>query len=139
MKKLATLLFSLIVLTSCEDIEVKNPRTNREFKSTSTPVKKDTVIVRDTISVKTIARYECKYPVIVSKILLLKRTEVLKKEERDISFYSTSFIDLYDVDKTHDSILKYYDKTIDTLIEKAALKGNIHYNNIGKTTGKIID
>ena len=145
MKKiLLSSLASLILLVSCDDTAYRVPQ---KFKKTgsnqkSTKNTKDSTLViidSDTIkSIDTLPNYKCKYPDVVQKILLEKRTQIFMKEERDISFYSKSFLDVFEVDKTHSSILIYYDKLVDSAVVKISLRGKIDFGNITSKDGVII-
>lgn len=146
-KILLSLLMCSIALVSCDDLiplnkptekfnETGSNRRKKNLQTDSTTI--DTNLVKPVV-VKipdTTQYYKCKYPDVVQKILLVKRTSIFEKEARDISFYSKNFLDVFDVEKTHKSILMYYDKIIDSSLIKISLKGKIDFSNI--STGNSI-
>lgn len=143
----AILAFFAITLVSCDEIPIRNPGSfNKTGTTKKSRVKSDTtnipviVVQNDTIDimVDSFANYKCKYPTVVQKILLEKRTQIFIKEARDINFYSKAFLDVFEIEKTHSSILMYYDNLVDSAIVKLSLKGEINFANLASNTGLII-
>jgi hypothetical protein len=101
------------MLFSCEDIPLRGPDFNQTgsskkskrkhgviIKDSTSTVQHDTIVKSDTVTIEKTIAYKCKYPDLVQKILLEKRTQIFEKEGRDISFYSDAFLDIFDVEKT---------------------------------------
>ena len=142
MKKIIFML-SILLFSSCYEQELNQPTTGRKKrkKVETEEVVKDTIktVEHDTIvqQIKEPA-YKCKYPDLVSKILISKRTKIFQKEGRDASYYSNDFLDIFEIDKTNPEILKFYDAQIDSLVEKLSNKGALNFDAIAKDSGTII-
>lgn len=145
MKTIFSVIAISLLFSSCYEQELNKPDPRRKKKRVdsteiSTPLR-DTIktVQHDTVvTEKVLPAYVCKHPQIVSKILSTKRTKIFEKEGRDVSYYSNDFLDIFEVDKTNPEILKYYDKQIDSLIEKLATKGTLNFDAISKDSGTII-
>lgn len=149
MKKLFLTIATTSLLFSCGETPLKSPdsikkrkRDRVEVTNDSTSVKidsikHDTILKTDTVKVEKV-NYKCKYPDMVSKILLEKRTQIFIKDQRDISFYSDAFLDVFDIQKTRPEILMYYDKLIDSALTKIVLRGKIDFNNINSGSDPVI-
>jgi hypothetical protein len=149
MKKLFLIITSATMLFSCGEIPT---RTGNEFSKTGSSkrkkekvdsttisnIKHDTIIKSDTITIEKPIDYLCKYPDLVQRILLEKRTKIFEKEGRDINYYSVEFLDIFDIRKTKPEILMFYDKMIDSSLIKFSSKGKIDFNNISNNVKPII-
>lgn len=157
MKKLFLIIASATMLFSCDEVPLRGPDFNQTGSSkrakrkamalkdsTKTEEIKHVIptdsntIKSDTVTVEKTIVYKCKYPDLVQKILLEKRTQIFEKEGRDISFYSDTFLDIFDVEKTKSEILMFYDKMIDSSLIKFSLRGKIDFNNINNNVKPII-
>jgi len=152
MKKLFLIIASATMLFSCGEVPLRNSnefsetgsskkkrkRTELKDSTKTQEVKHDTIVKSDTVTIDKTIVYKCKYPDLVQKILLEKRTQIFEKEGRDISFYSDAFLDIFDVEKTKPEILMFYDKMIDSSLIKFSLRGKIDFNNINNNVKPII-
>jgi hypothetical protein len=152
MKKLFLIITTASLLFSCGEVPLRNSnefsetgsskkkrkRTELKDSTKTQEVKHDTIVKSDTVTIEKTIAYKCKYPDLVQKILLEKRTQIFEKEGRDISFYSDAFLDIFDVEKTKTEILMFYDKMIDSSLTKFSLRGKIDFNNINNNVKPII-